>query len=151
MTDKRGSGTRTLMLEDGAARFVFEDVPTPPVPSLLRGFSAPVKVALDLTNAELLALLRHDTDPFNRWQAAQTVAIRLNHQRIAPLHLLKALLNSKDHRVREADEHQRMDLRARLDVAHPKVLTAVALMERSVENPLSCAALRPLWLIWLPP
>ncbi|HEU4518395.1 MAG TPA: GlxA family transcriptional regulator [Microvirga sp.] len=45
------------------------------------------------------------------------------------------------HRVREAAEHQRMDLRARLDVAHPKVLAAVALMERSVENPLSCAAL----------
>ena len=45
------------------------------------------------------------------------------------------------HRVREADEHQRMDLRARLDVAHPKVLAAVAQMERSIERPLSCAAL----------
>ena len=45
------------------------------------------------------------------------------------------------HRIREAGEHQRMDLRARLDVAHPKVLAAVALMERSIEKPLSCAAL----------
>ena len=45
------------------------------------------------------------------------------------------------HRVRDADEHQRMDLRARLDVAHPKVLAAVAQMERSIERPLSCAAL----------
>jgi transcriptional regulator GlxA family with amidase domain len=45
------------------------------------------------------------------------------------------------HRVRDADEHQRMDLRARLDVAHPKVLAAVAAMERSIERPLSCAAL----------
>jgi aminopeptidase N len=36
-----------------------------------------VKVALDLSDEELLALLRHDNDPFNRWQAAQTVAMRL--------------------------------------------------------------------------
>jgi aminopeptidase N len=36
-----------------------------------------VKVSLDLTNQELLALLRHDSDPFNRWQASQTVAMRL--------------------------------------------------------------------------
>jgi transcriptional regulator GlxA family with amidase domain len=45
------------------------------------------------------------------------------------------------HRVRDADEHQRMDLRARLDIAHPKVLAAVATMEKSIEHPLSCAAL----------
>jgi transcriptional regulator GlxA family with amidase domain len=45
------------------------------------------------------------------------------------------------HRVREAGEHQRMDLRTRLDVAHPKVLAAVAQMERSIERPLSCVAL----------
>ena len=36
-----------------------------------------MKVALDLSDDELLALLRHDSDPFNRWQAAQTVAMRL--------------------------------------------------------------------------
>ena len=53
------------------------DVASRPVPSLFRGFSAPVKVTLDLANGELLTLLRHDTDPFNRWQAAQTVAMRL--------------------------------------------------------------------------
>jgi aminopeptidase N len=48
-----------------------------PVPSLLRGFSAPVKLTLDLDTADLLALLRHDSDAFNRWQAAQIVAMRL--------------------------------------------------------------------------
>ncbi|WP_262298460.1 aminopeptidase N [Microvirga sesbaniae] len=55
----------------------FTGVTSRPVPSLLRGFSAPVKLSLDLPNEELLVLLRHDTDAFNRWQAAQTVAMRL--------------------------------------------------------------------------
>ncbi|MBQ0819152.1 aminopeptidase N [Microvirga sp. HBU67558] len=55
----------------------FTDVTSRPVPSLFRGFSAPVKLSLDLPNEELLVLLRHDTDAFNRWQAAQTMAMRL--------------------------------------------------------------------------
>jgi aminopeptidase N len=55
----------------------FTGVAAPPVPSLFRGFSAPVKLTLDLASEDLLALLRHDSDAFNRWQAAQTVAMRL--------------------------------------------------------------------------
>ncbi len=55
----------------------FANVPEAPVPSVFRNFSAPVKVTLDLTNTDLLTLLRHDSDPFNRWQATQTVATRL--------------------------------------------------------------------------
>lgn len=45
------------------------------------------------------------------------------------------------HRIREAGERQRMDLRARLGVAHPKLLSVVALMEKTIENPLSCEEL----------
>jgi transcriptional regulator GlxA family with amidase domain len=45
------------------------------------------------------------------------------------------------HRIREAGERQRMDLRARLGVAHPKLLSVVALMEKSIEEPLSCTEL----------
>ncbi|GJD77231.1 aminopeptidase N [Methylobacterium gregans] len=52
----------------------FAEVPEPPVPSLLRGFSAPVRLQADLSEADHLRLLAHDTDPFNRWQAAQSVA-----------------------------------------------------------------------------
>ena len=48
-----------------------------PVPSLFRGFSAPVRLVLDLSERELLTLLRHDGDPFNRWQSGQTVALRM--------------------------------------------------------------------------
>src|SRR5215204_6603814 len=65
-----------FVLDSAADSITFHDVPSRPVPSLFRGFSAPVKVALDLSDDDLLALLRHDSDPFNRWQAAQTVAMR---------------------------------------------------------------------------
>ncbi len=56
---------------------VFSDVDAEPVPSLLRGFSAPVVLDMDYTDAQLLALLAHDSDPFNRWEAGQRLALRL--------------------------------------------------------------------------
>ena len=44
------------------------------MPSLLRGFSAPVILAEPLSDADLLVLLQHDSDPFNRWEAGQRLA-----------------------------------------------------------------------------
>ncbi len=46
-----------------------------PVPSILRGFSAPVIMAFDYTDQQLLTLLANDTDPFNRWEAGQRLAM----------------------------------------------------------------------------
>ncbi|WP_048442013.1 aminopeptidase N [Caenimonas sp. SL110] len=46
-----------------------------PVPSILRGFSAPVVLEFDYTDRQLLTLLAHDTDPFNRWEAGQRLAL----------------------------------------------------------------------------
>ncbi|NNM73388.1 aminopeptidase N [Enterovirga aerilata] len=66
-----------FVLESATDSLSFEGVRSRPVPSLFRGFSAPVRVELDLPDSDLLTLLRHDTDPFNRWQSAQTVALRL--------------------------------------------------------------------------
>ncbi len=56
--------------------FRFEDVPSAPVPSILRGFSAPVNVTLNLSDRDLEFLMAHDQDLFNRWQAANTYATR---------------------------------------------------------------------------
>jgi aminopeptidase N len=66
-----------FLFESVTDELVFRNVPSPPVPSLFRGFSAPVRVALDLGDHERLALLRYDSDPLNRWEAAQSVATRL--------------------------------------------------------------------------
>jgi aminopeptidase N len=66
-----------FVLDCASDSITFTNVTAPPVPSLLRAFSAPVKLALDLSDDDLLSLLQHDSDPFNRWQSAQTVATRL--------------------------------------------------------------------------
>jgi aminopeptidase N len=58
-------------------RIVFTNVASKPVPSLLRRFSAPVILDIDLGEDDLLHLIAHDSDPFNRWQAAQTFGARL--------------------------------------------------------------------------
>jgi aminopeptidase N len=76
-TPERGQTTRILSLTAGEQQFVFEGVPAPPVPSLLRDFSAPVILNHEWRDAELNFLLAHDSDPFNRWEAGQRLASRL--------------------------------------------------------------------------
>ena len=66
-----------LTLSTPSLAVTFRNVPAPPVPSLLRGFSAPVKLAGPLADAALAFRMRHDADPFNRWQAGQSAALRL--------------------------------------------------------------------------
>jgi aminopeptidase N len=71
--------SQLLVLTEATQSFEFTDLPLhageEPVPSLLRGFSAPVVMAHDVTPAELLTLLAHDTDPFNQWEAAQRLCL----------------------------------------------------------------------------
>ncbi|MBS0243942.1 MAG: aminopeptidase N, partial [Proteobacteria bacterium] len=57
--------------------FRFAGIPSRPVPSLLRDFSAPVNLTIDLSDADLAFLMAHDSDEFNRWQASQDYATRL--------------------------------------------------------------------------
>jgi aminopeptidase N len=70
-------GSLVLHLTAAEQQFIFEDVPCAPTPSLLRGFSAPVKIDSDLSEAQRYFLMAHDSDPFNRWEAGQQVAVRL--------------------------------------------------------------------------
>jgi aminopeptidase N len=62
-----------IQLTDKTRTEVFENVPKGSLPSVFRQFSAPVKIATDLTNEELAFLMARDTDDFNRWDAAQTL------------------------------------------------------------------------------
>jgi aminopeptidase N len=66
-----------IVLTRPAETFVFAGIDARPVPSLNRGFSAPVKIAANLSAADLRLLAIHDSDPFNRWQAVQTLASAL--------------------------------------------------------------------------
>ncbi|HWJ72144.1 MAG TPA: aminopeptidase N, partial [Kaistia sp.] len=65
-----------IHLTEASQTVVFEGVSARPVPSLLRGFSAPARLAIDISAEDLLFQVRADSDPFNRWQAAQTLAMR---------------------------------------------------------------------------
>ena len=74
--DKLASSERVLVLDQPEQSFVFNDIGAEPVPSLLRGFSAPVILECDYTPAQLALLLAHDADGFNRWEASQQLAAR---------------------------------------------------------------------------
>jgi aminopeptidase N len=66
-----------IVLDGPSAELVFKGVPNRPVPSLLRTFSAPVNLVSTLSQEDRLFLARHDSDPFNRWQALQDVGMAL--------------------------------------------------------------------------
>ncbi|MFS7927278.1 putative cytosol alanyl aminopeptidase [Helianthus anomalus] len=66
--------TTVLRVTKAEEEFVFTDVPEKPIPSLLRGYSAPIRLHSDLTDNDLFFLLAHDSDEFNRWEAGQILA-----------------------------------------------------------------------------
>ena len=68
-------GTMVLDLREREERFVLRGIDAPPVASVLRGFSAPVRIAMDRPDEDLVTLLAHDPDPFARWDAGQTLAL----------------------------------------------------------------------------
>lgn len=72
--DGRELTTGMHVLTQASETLTFPGLQAEPVPSLLRGFSAPVILDFDYTDAQLLALLAHDSDPFNRWEAGQRLA-----------------------------------------------------------------------------
>ncbi len=86
-----------LVLDAAKDSFVFHDMHCAPIPSLLRGFSAPVILEYAATAAELAVLVEHDADGFNRWDACQRLAglayddLR-NGQTTAALHAWRSAL-----------------------------------------------------------
>ena len=72
-TAEPSAGTRVLVLREHEARFVFTGLPHRPVVSLLRDFSAPVKLRFTQDESDLRLRIAHDSDSFNRWEAAQTL------------------------------------------------------------------------------
>jgi aminopeptidase N len=76
-SDVPASGDFMLHLKQAEESFVFADVPAQPVPSLLRHFSAPVKLNYHYSTDELAFLMANDTDEFNRWDAGQRLALKL--------------------------------------------------------------------------
>nr|WP_314489814.1 aminopeptidase N [uncultured Pseudomonas sp.] len=85
--------TRVLSVTEAEQTFVFEGLTAKPLPSLLRGFSAPVKLSFPYDRDQLMFLMQHDSDGFNRWEAGQQLAVQVlqelieQHQRGEAFHL----------------------------------------------------------------
>ena len=69
--------TTLKVLTEAEQSWTFEGLDAPPVPSLLREFSAPVTLHHEYSRADLLILLAHDSDPFNQWEAAQRLCLEV--------------------------------------------------------------------------
>ncbi len=78
----RAQAQTLLVLDSAETSVTFTGLASEPVPSLLRSFSAPVVLDFDYSDAQLFTLLRYDSDPFNRWEAGQRLAMRRLLQRI---------------------------------------------------------------------
>ena len=66
--------TRLLVVGEEQQEFTFIEIPEPPIPSLFRDYSAPVKIIFDYSPEQLAVLITHDSDPYMRWDAAQRMA-----------------------------------------------------------------------------
>ncbi len=76
-TESADNTHMVLEVTESVQQFVFEQVREKPVPSLLRGFSAPVKLDYPYTREELAFLMSRDSDGFNRWDAAQQLGVQV--------------------------------------------------------------------------
>ncbi|SIR91277.1 aminopeptidase N [Aquipseudomonas alcaligenes] len=91
--DKPVGTSRVLQVTQAEQAFTFVNIAEQPLPSLLRGFSAPVKLSFPYSRDQLMFLMQHDSDGFNRWEAGQQLAVQVlqeligQHQRGEPLAL----------------------------------------------------------------
>jgi aminopeptidase N len=72
-----GGTNRVLSITSAQQCFTFVDIAERPLPSLLRGFSAPVKLSFPYDRDQLMFLMQHDSDGFNRWEASQQLAVQV--------------------------------------------------------------------------
>ncbi|PZP25597.1 aminopeptidase N [Pseudomonas kuykendallii] len=72
-----GASSRVLSVTEAEQSFSFVGVAAKPLPSLLRGFSAPVKLSFPYDRDQLMFLMQHDSDGFNRWEAGQQLSVQV--------------------------------------------------------------------------
>ncbi len=99
-------GTEILHLKEKEQSFTFKNIGTKPVPSILRNFSAPVKLTTDLSDDDLKFLMVHDSDGFNRWEAGQTYALRVINNLIDTGSMDEGLLESLESLLDQAIQGQ---------------------------------------------
>jgi aminopeptidase N len=91
--EAQAAGSNRVLAITGAEQtFTFVDIAEPPLPSLLRGFSAPVKLHFPYSRDQLMYLMQHDSDGFNRWEAGQQLAVQVLQELIGQYQRGEALV-----------------------------------------------------------
>jgi aminopeptidase N len=121
--------TAVLELDEADQTFVFTDVPEQPTPSILRDFSAPVVLKHGYSDAELVHLFSHDSDPVNRWEAGQ---------RLAMGRLLKLTGTASATREQQRRRRRLLDLDDVFVEAMRKMLPTTASTRPSASRPCCC-------------
>ena len=109
-------------------QFVFNGVEEKPVPSLLRGFSAPVKLNYDYSRDDLMFLMSHDSDGFNRWEAGQRLGVEIIQEMVAGIaagsepEVDERLLQAFEANLAEALERDKDPVLDKAMIAHMLVL-----------------------------
>lgn len=80
-----GDTCLVLNVKEEKETFTFANIEERPLPSILRGFSAPVRVRYDYSRDDLLFLMEHDSDHFNRWDASQRLASGVIDEMVAAM------------------------------------------------------------------
>lgn len=75
--------SRVLQVTEAEQAFTFVNLAEKPLPSLLRGFSAPIKLSFPYSRDQLMFLMQHDSDGFNRWEAGQQLSVQVLQELIA--------------------------------------------------------------------
>ena len=101
--------SQLLVLTQAEQSLVFDNITQAPVPSLLRGFSAPVHLVHDHSETELLKLLAHDTDAFNQWEAAQRLCLNAALKALSAEHIQSPLPDALVEGLRSVLRHPHLD------------------------------------------
>ena len=148
-------GNHTVVLTEAETTLEFIHVDRQPVPSLLRGFTAPIELDCAASDTQLLHLLAHDSDPFNRWEAGQRACLNIATEIIASgadLAVAKPLNDACTNALRAVLRHPELDpafkklvltlptedyIAEQLDVVDPQRIHAVReAMERQLAHDL---------------
>ena len=129
--DESSAGfSAVLNLTKANQQFVFRGIEAEPVPSLLRGFSAPVKLDYGYDRDDLTFLMSHDSDGFNRWEAGQRLAVDVIQEVVqqieagATVSVDERLISAFDANLSQAIEGDKDPVLDKAMIAHMLVLPA---------------------------
>ncbi|MGI9323037.1 MAG: aminopeptidase N, partial [Pseudomonadales bacterium] len=124
------SYSAVLDLTEPKQRFLFKDIAAEPIPSLLRGFSAPVNLDYDYSRAQLTFLMSHDTDGFNRWEAGQRLAAQVILELVGQIEAGNATgsaMKVDDHLIQAFEANLQQALERNDDASLDKAMIALTL------------------------